>query len=157
MGINLSDMIEACAFDEYDVDIATSGLCGTFALALKSVFPQVGLAVICDNDEQGKPDRASDGDLAWRHVVAVFEGELFDVEGMVQLEHLVDNYCWRNPHGTGGSLVLQSLAEIEELLQDGGKSYDAGRLEEWSATMKRAMAAIEQGCCARKVPSPGMT
>lgn len=134
----LSDIIEAAGFDEYDRDIGTAGLCGTFALAMKQVFPDLSLGLIVLNDKNGQPATYRGGKYYWRHAVAICEGELFDIYGRVLLEHTVENYCWGNIRGKGGCLVTVTEEDMRRHLKDERGSFDARRYKMWSEALAAA-------------------
>lgn len=145
--MDLSSVIDAAGFTENDTDMATSGLCGTLSLALKQVFPEVSFAFICVNDLEGRPARSKrDGGLLWKHAVVTYEGSIFDVDGMVRLDDLVENYCWDNQHGTGGTMVPVDDSAFLEVLHADAKSFDQEYLERWSqmlaASLQRAARAF---------------
>jgi len=128
-------VVEEAGFTEYDVDLGTSGLCGTFALALKSAFPHLGLALLCLSDFDGSPLRNSRGELHWRHVVATDGDQLFDIDGRVRLDDLIQNYCWDNPKRGGGCLVAVNQRKLIAILHSDMKSFDRRYLEKWSAML----------------------
>jgi hypothetical protein len=118
IGMDLDEIILASNFDDGDRDVATSGLCGTFALALKKVVPDVKLALLCwtTSEPAIKP--------WWRHVVAIYKDRLYDVDGEVELRDIVDNYCWDNPERLGGHLLEIEEDSLRALLQSDLKSWD---------------------------------
>lgn len=128
--------IEACSFSEHDRDMATTGLCATFALALKAVFPDIQLGLIVANDDAGRPGIASDGHPLWRHAVAMWDGSLFDIYGNVELEHVIENFCWKST--TGGSLVEVDEAEMKRVALSDKRSFDAAYLEAWTVALSEA-------------------
>lgn len=141
---DLEQVVERTAFSEWDVDAATTGLCGTFAIAMKSTFPGLHLALVCLADEHGKAKIARDGQPYWRHVV-VRDGErLFDIQGEALLSDLVENYCWNNPHGKGGILVPIEEDDLLALIQGDGKSFDAGYLASWIEQLQGAASTSGQ-------------
>lgn len=132
----IADIIAAANLDEYDVDAATSGLCGTFALAVKAVVPHATLSLICLTDKQGLPQVCPKGYPIWRHVVVCSGSRLFDVEGDVRLPDLVANYCWNTPSGGGGTLLPISEDCLVELLLSDRKSFDQRWFEKWVGALE---------------------
>ncbi|TLX16017.1 hypothetical protein [Rhizobium sp. MHM7A] len=145
--MDIAEVIAAAEFDEYDADMGTAGLCGTFALALKEVFPQVDLALICLKGADGKVQMgASDGIPVWKHVVALHDGVLLDVDGSVKLEHVIENYCWDNTVGSGGDLYPVSAARLREIVFSDNKSFDDRWFAKWSDDLRRARdTVLERG------------
>lgn len=141
----LADVIETAGLGDDDIDIGTSGMCGTFALALKAVFPEVELGLIVLNGGNGKPLRAKDGFYFWRHVVAICEDRLFDVEGEVLLDHVIENYCWGNVRGDGGSLVKVKELDLLAHLADEKGSLDVGHFSRWRATLASTRNSVGGG------------
>lgn len=139
--MNIDTLIETAGFDECDQDAGTSGLCGTFALALQAVVPELKLGLICLADREGQPLRAGDGDPYWKHVVAIDGEHLFDVEGHVLLEHVIENFCWDNPIGKGGVLVPIDRGDLEALLND-KKSFDQACYDRWSAMLSEQLQNV---------------
>lgn len=139
MDIDLDLIIAGAGFDDDDRDLGTSGLCGTFALALHDALGEGRLALLCPNDATGRPLRVSGGELQWRHAVLFLDGALHDIDGKVELDHAIENYCWGNPEGDGGSLVFVSRDRFEEIMKGDSKSFDQVRLERWKAMLDSAM------------------
>jgi hypothetical protein len=151
---DVEQVVERANFSEWDVDTATSGLCGTFALAMKSAFPSLRLALVCLADENGMAKIARDGQPYWRHVV-VRDGErLFDIQGEALISDLVENYCWNNPHGKGGILVPIGEDDLLALVQCDGKSFDAGYLASWTEQLQGAVSASGQTPQAGRTAGP---
>ena len=142
MVYDAAEAIEAAAFDEYDIDAGTNSLCGTFALALKKSFPEVELGLIVLNDAKSQPLIAKDGQYIWRHAIGIVDDRLFDIEGEVQLEHLVDNYCWNNPKGKGGSLVRVSEDVFLAHVDDAKGSFDPAYYAKWMKAILRGRNAV---------------
>lgn len=136
MSVDLDAVIAAASFDENDVDMATAGLCGTFALAMKYVFPDVVIGLVCLSGADGEPLRADDGDPMWRHVVVMADGLHFDVDGRVLPEHVIENYCWGNPAATGGCVVPIGPLELSEILCNDNKSFDGAYLKRWATMLQ---------------------
>lgn len=141
--MDIAEVIAAAEFDEYDADMGTAGLCGTFALALKEVFPQVGLALVCLNDADSKVQIGKrDGIPVWKHVVALNDGLLLDVDGSVKLEHVIENYCWDNKLGSGGDLYPVSVERLREIVLSDNRSFDARWFDKWTEELKRARERV---------------
>jgi hypothetical protein len=141
--VDIAEVIDAAEFDENDADMGTEGLCGTFALALKEVFPQVELALVCLKGPDGKVQFGkSDGIPVWKHVVALYEGAILDVDGSVELEHVIENYCWDNKFGSGGDLYPVSDAHLREIVLADSKSFDDGWFAKWSHDLRRARDTV---------------
>lgn len=141
--MDIKEVIEAAEFDENDADMGTDGLCGTFALALKEVFPQIELALLCLKGADGKVRMSkSDGIPIWKHVVALHEGLLLDVDGSVKLEHLIENYCWDNRSGSGGDLFPVSEARLKEIVSADNKSFDDRWFEKWTDDLRKARDVV---------------
>lgn len=146
-GVDIAEVIAAAEFDEYDADMGTAGLCGTFALALKEVFPQVDLALVCLTDGDGKVQIGKrDGIPVWKHVVALHDGVLLDVDGSVKREHVIENYCWDNKCGSGGDLYPVSAARLREIVLSDNKSFDDRWFAKWSDDLRMARdTVLERG------------
>lgn len=134
----IEDIILAANFDENDVDAGTNCFCGTFALALKKSFPEVELGLIVFNDAKGHPQVAKDGEFVWRHAVGIVADTLFDIEGEVQLSHLIENYCWNNPARTGGSLVKMADEVFLAHIDDNKGSFDRSYYNKWLQSLEQA-------------------
>lgn len=132
MSEHLAQVIETAAFDENDIDAGTACFCGTFALAMKSAFNEAELGLIVLNDAHGHPAVAEDGQYYWRHAVVIVEDKLYDIEGEVLLEHLIENYCWNNSKGKGGALVEVAEDVFLAHIDDAKGSLDPVYLENWS-------------------------
>jgi len=135
--------VDLAGFTEHDRDMATSGLCGTFALALNSAFPSVRLALICLADGNGRPLFANDGDPLWRHAVGLEGDDILDVDGRVELADIVANYCWGHPAAEGGVLVEMEPGALRELLGKDRKSFDARYLSAWTDALKDAASRLQ--------------
>jgi hypothetical protein len=140
----LAEVLATAALGEYDQDAATSGLCGTFALAMKAVCPEVSLGLICLTDKTGAVLHGRDDIPYWRHVVAKLDDELFDVDGRVELAHVVENYCWGNPCGGHGDFLPVTEKRLREILLSDRKSYDEIWLSKWIDVLGSAYAAISE-------------
>lgn len=142
MASDIAEAIGAAEFDEYDIDAGTNSFCGTFALVLKKSFLEVELGLIVFNDENGQPLIAKDGQYVWRHAVGVVDDRLFDIEGEVLLEHLVENYCWNNPKGKGGSLVRVTEDQFLAHVDDAKGSFDPAYYAKWTMAILRGRNAV---------------
>jgi hypothetical protein len=142
--IMIGEVLEAAGLDEYDRDAATSGLCGTFALAFKAACPDVSFGLICMTDKTGSPVVASDGIPFWRHVVVVDQDRLFDVDGEVRLDDLIANYCWDNKSGGTGTLLPVSEDRLTEILKSDRKSFDDRWLAKWSEDLGRGSCFVRE-------------
>lgn len=136
LDVSVADTIDLADFDEYERDAGTSGLCGTFALALQRVFPHLALRLVCHKNEDGEPRRCRDGSLFWRHVVAADADGLYDIDGCGQPKDLAENYCWDN--SAGGCLVEVDPAELLSILKADQKSFDPLCFERWTARLMDA-------------------
>lgn len=149
----IAEIIDAAGFDEYDADMGTAGLCGTFALALKEVFPEVDLALVCLKGADGNVVVCEeDGIPVWRHVVGLHGDILLDVDGAVQLEHVIENYCWDNKRGSGGSLYPVSAEKLREIVFSDDKSFDERWFNKWVDDLSRS----REQTMAREERSPGI-
>lgn len=137
----LARIVDAAAFSDHDRDMGTSGLCGTFALAVKSAIGDVRLALLCPKGEDEFPLRAEDGSLQWRHAVVLHGGDIIDIDGRVLLQDIVNNYCWDAPPRAGGVLVEVGEDELLAILKSDRKSFDSGYLETWSRMLAAAASA----------------
>jgi hypothetical protein len=140
----IGEVLEAAGLDEYDRDAATSGLCGTFALALKAACPDGTFGLICMTDKTGSPVIAPDGIPFWRHVVVVDEDYLFDVDGEVLLADLIANYCWDNKIGGTGTLLPVSEDRLTAILKSDRKSFDDRWLAKWSEDLERGRLLVQE-------------
>ncbi len=141
--MDIEEVIEAAGFDEHDTDMGTNGLCGTFALALKTVFPEVELALICLKGLDGTIQIGKkDGIPVWKHVVALHEGMLLDVDGSVELKHVIENYCWDNKKGSGGDLLPVSEARLKEIVLSDQKSFDDRWFAKWTNDLRTARDTV---------------
>lgn len=136
---DVETMIRIAGFGANDEDLATSGLCGTFALALKTIVPHLELNLVCCSDASGGVLRCRDGDPAWRHVVSRDQTGIYDVGGRVALDDLVANYCWGNPHSAGGHLLTIEREALILLLHSDRKSFDAGYLRRWISMLEASL------------------
>lgn len=148
---DIAEAIEAAEFNEYDIDAGTNCFCGTFALALKKSFPEVELGLIVFNDEKGLPLIAKDRQYVWRHAVGIVDDRLFDIEGEVLLEHLIENYCWDNRKGKGGTLVKVTEDVFLAHVDDAKGSLDPIYLESWSNRLLAVKQAAYE-CCNEQAP-----
>lgn len=139
---DIAEVIKVVSFDEYDIDSGTNSFCGTFAMVLKKSFPDVELGLIVFDDAKGQPLIAKDGQYVWRHAVVIVDNRLFDIEGEVLLEHLVDNYCWDNPKGKGGSLVRVSEDVFLAHVDDAKGSFDPAYFKKWMKAILRGRNAV---------------
>lgn len=151
--MNIADVIEAAEFDEYDVDMGTAGLCVTFALALKQVFPDVDLTLVVLVDQGGSVCvNKQDGIPLWKHVVGLHNGVLLDVDGAVKLEHVIENYCWDNRFGKGGKLFPISHEGLREIAMADNRSFDDRWFEKWATDLARARSKVLE----REVSAPAI-
>lgn len=137
--MDIDAIIWGC-FSEHDRDLATSGLCGTFALALKDALPDVELELVCLTDRDNNILKAEDSEPYWRHVVARHDGDLFDIEGMVFEEDVIANYCLGNSDGHGGALLPVTSADLRSLLTT-DRSFDARHYQRWKDILVSELAA----------------
>lgn len=132
------DVVLAADFDENDIDAGTNSFCGTFAMALKTSFPAIELGLIVFNDKHGQPFVAKDGEFVWRHAEGIVADKLFDIEGEVQLSHLIENYCWNNPARTGGSLVKMEEDVFLAHIDDDKGSFKRSYYNKWVQSLEHA-------------------
>lgn len=141
--MDIEALIQHAEFDEWDRDSGTTGLCGTFALALKVICPEVDLAILCLKDANGEAKLSKDREPYWKHVVATHEGEIFDIDGLVELDDIVENYCWDNRFGKGGILVPITENSLLELLLQDNKSFDRRYLDHWTEKLSEAATIMD--------------
>jgi hypothetical protein len=100
----IAKIIGGAGLTEHDIDLATSGLCGTFALAIFRHLTNQGiparLIVVSLRRKAGSPDYVSGHHrnirhIRWRHAVVESGGAYFDIEGRIELAHAFHNYCWQ--------------------------------------------------------------
>jgi hypothetical protein len=112
----IAEIVRRAGLTEHDIDLATSGLCGTFALALYRHLTNQGiparLAFVCLRRKDGSPDYVPghDGDIRhirWRHALVESGGAYFDIEGRIELAHAFHNYCWQ---GAATASLCQSAS-----------------------------------------------
>ena len=147
-------IIDLADFDEYDRDMGTSGLCATFAMALKAAFPSLRYELLCHADENGNPRMAKDGDPVWRHaVVRDDEGRIFDVDGKVAMDDIIVNYCWDNPKHTGGVLLAVDDVEFRRIIMADRKSFDDRYFAKWSQMIADAKEIFDATSAVSKTPA----
>lgn len=135
----VSRLIADAEFDDHDRDIGTAGLCGTFALALHSLLAEAGVTAIPVLAHVGKVP-ADLGKLAWRHALIEVDGVLFDIEGDIEPEHAIANYCWGTSSLEAG-LLRVSLTEFAAIIRRTRNAYDQSWFAQWT-TMLRASPLI---------------
>lgn len=138
----VADVIERCGFNEVDLDIATSGLCGMFALALYRTLQRRGmpaeLALLCKTNA-GSIIYNKDGVPWWRHAVVRVNGALFDVDGRVRLEDCIANYCWGWPGDGAGKLLPTTPVEFIKIMRAcRDNSVDWRHQAKWRRQLKAA-------------------
>lgn len=137
----LERAIQSAGFDDNDVDMATSGLCATFALSMNAVRPDLGMALLCCAHADGSPILCEDGDPSWRHVVILENDQLLDIDGVVRLDQAIENYCWGHLGSGTGCLVPISRADLILLVHADRKSFDARYFARWTAMLRSSLRA----------------
>ncbi len=137
----IKETIENADLDEYDKDAATNGLCGTFALALQSVFPESELGLLCLTKD-GSILKDTDGTPFWVHALTMCNNRLFDADGEVILDDLKANYCEYRPNYQGAAILPISREKLTFILKDDNKSFDEYYFEEWT---KKLASCYEPG------------
>lgn len=138
---DISSAIAAADFTKEEISDATTGLCGTFALALKQAYPDVTLKILCLDDKHGRPQSLL-GLPYWRHVVATDGDEMFDITGTVTLKEMIDNYCWGNTKGKGGVLVDIEERELKVLLKAEDDAFDDRALDRWTERLQEVSRVL---------------
>lgn len=135
----IAKLIDDAAFDEHDRDIATAGLCGTFALALLETLRSEGIsakgAVAYIGEPSLNPRR-----IEWRHALIISDGQYFDVDGEVQPAHVLENYCWGRATKPCGLQTLDDDA-FRTLITRTRNSFDGRWLARWAGCLRRAARA----------------
>lgn len=132
----VAGIIERAGFDESDRDSGTSGLCATFALVLYRALAERGIpAQIVFICKQGKA-AAGPTDLIWRHAAVKVAGSYFDIDGEVELEHMIQNYCWGGIEPEGGIAVPVTPSQAIEIIRKERTAYDARYRNIWRAKLK---------------------
>lgn len=132
----IARLIADAAFDEHDLDIATSGLCGTFALALLDTLRERGIAATGVVAYIGEPSTYVKR-IEWRHALIEAEGRLFDVEGEVQRADVLENYCWGRTNKPCGFQLLDDVA-FRALIMRTRNSYDRRWYADWTEALRLA-------------------
>lgn len=126
-------MIAAADFDDHQRDIATSGLCATFALALLKVARRHGdhaqAVVAYVGDPSLHPAK-----ITWRHALIEADSRYFDIEGEVLPEDVIENYCWGRTTEKCGLLALDD-ARFQTLINSTRNAFDAAWLTKWTAAL----------------------
>lgn len=132
----IAKLIDDAAFDEHDRDIATAGLCGTFALALLETLRSEGIsakgAVAYIGEPSLNPKR-----IEWRHALIISDGRYFDVDGEVKPTHVLENYCWGRATKPCGLQNLDDEA-FRTLIIRTRNSFDGRWLARWARSLRRA-------------------
>ena len=137
------DALIVARFGDYDLDMATSGWCGTFALALyrwlrtKGYDPKLLVfctwARGCARGTKISPIQKDDI-LSWRHVVVEVDGRLYDVHGRVTAE---------DTHANFSTDFVEEISEPEllrYLRREGTRSYSWRKLRAWSGSLESLRA-----------------
>lgn len=133
--------IAAADFSKEDVSDATTGLCGTFALALKQAYPDLALKILCLDDKKGRPQMLL-GLPYWRHVVATDGHQMFDITGLITLKEMIEGYCWGNTKGKGGVLVDIEERELVVLLKAEDDAFNEHALDRWSERLREVSRVL---------------
>ncbi len=136
-------LITSAEFTEQEEDSATSGYCGTFAIALQRVLAAHGiqsqLAVFVLKNKDGSLRYDKDGVPFWRHV-AVKSGDFYyDIQGKQLDEWIGENYCWGNPHGWGVEMTTE--AKLVPILNATNDSHSLSYLGAWQKRLGDATSA----------------
>lgn len=126
-------IIAAADFDDHQRDIATSGLCATFALALLEVARRNGAQAQAVVAYVGDPS-LHPAKITWRHALIEADGRYFDIEGEVEPEHVIENYCWGRATDECGLLALDD-ARFQALINSTRNAFDAAWLTKWAAAL----------------------
>jgi len=138
-------LFDQAALTEHDVDLATSGLCGTFALALYREVIRRGVPALLVFACLGKPDGTPEfvpgheGDIRqirWRHALVKVGNDFYDVEGRVEVAHVYENYCW-NQVVAGGVSIPVTLRQFIDILRQTRSSYDGRNYVRWKRALSR--------------------
>ena len=133
-------LLERCRFSEDDIDLATSGLCATFALSLYRDLLKRGietdLVLICLADKDGKPACGQkSGNIFWKHVAVRHNDNYYDIYGNEKLTDMISNYCWDNPRGSGGVPVQVTFKHLTKIMRDHKPAYDRQYRLNWKARL----------------------
>lgn len=71
-------------------------------------------------------------------LLGIVDDKLFDIEGEVQLSHLIENYCWNNPARTGGSLVKMEEDVFLAYIDDKKCSFNRSYYNKWLQSLEQA-------------------
>ncbi len=115
-------------FDENDRDIATSGLCGTFALVLCEYLNSIGVQASPAIVHVGPVTEMKN--ISWRHVVVKVENKFFDVEGEVLENDVIENYCWGTLSSINGILSI-TIEDLKTVLKSTKNSYCSRYDKKW--------------------------
>lgn len=129
----IAKMIAAAEFDDNQRDIATSGLCATFALALLKVARRHGANAQAVVAYVGDPS-LHPAKITWRHALIEADGRYFDIEGEVEPEDVVENYCWGRTTEKCGLLALDD-SRFQALINSTRNAFDAAWLKTWTAAL----------------------
>lgn len=132
----VSRLIADTGFDDHDRDIGTAGLCGTFAMALHDRLAEAGIPAVPVLAHVGKVpcDLAR---LAWRHALIDVNGVLFDIEGDIEPEHAIANYCWGTTSPETGMLRV-GFADFSEIIRRTRNAYDRSWYNQWTRMLRRS-------------------
>lgn len=121
-------------FSAEEQDSATSGECGTFALALYRALKEQGIAsqlvLVVESDDDGNAVflDSEPGQMSWRHCAVLVDEKFYDVDGLVEIDHLEANYPWGDEILT--HILLEEADFVDQILctqNDISKLY----YEEW--------------------------
>lgn len=128
-------LIVDAEFDEHDRDIGTGGLCGTFAIALHTTLLESGIrATPTLAYVGGIPSDISE--ISWRHALIAVDGALFDIDGHVLPEHVLENYCWGTTSKIFGLIELE-FVDFAKLIKSTRNAFDAAWLRQWTSQLAR--------------------
>ena|SRR6185437_9727186 len=137
------DRLIGDSFDEDDRDSGTSGFCGTFALILHYVLKRYGvpsqLVFVC----VPPPPNKNTETYWWRHALVEVDGSYYDVDGKVEPEHVISNYCWGSINCEG---FLKPVSENEFIkeIRSVKSACSLTQLMAWKQKLEAGITSLSQ-------------
>ena len=146
-------LIKRCRFTYGERHVATTGLCGTFALALYrhlkfyKYSPELYVYVETDyngnyfwnDDGKALPNKEPNTYLKWRHVVVKVNNNFYDITGKIKnlqadIIDYIDDY---------GIAIRISESELFKELKEWRHNYSYGHFLNYSKRVKNKITRIE--------------
>lgn len=148
----INRLIKKCRFSASDRDRATTGFCGTFALALHRFLKKQNiesqLILVCPKSNDGDYPVGNELGVSWGHVCVRVGDQYYDINGRQTPKQMFDEFIWGFGGGEAGKGYLLEITEPQLILvlrdcqKDSKNAYSFRHRRRWDKRFAKRQSDV---------------